>query len=175
MPHFQARFLANAGYAKQLEDTTVNFGFIRGYVSLFYHFYDSRGERLVLATRFGGGTNIGDFEFYQSNVIGGRSTENVRGLRGERFSGRSSFYNNFEARLKLFHFNAYIFPADLGLIGLLDNGRVWADDEDSKKIHTSYGGGIWLSPFGLAVLTATYSFSDDEPSGLLNVKLGWWF
>ena len=175
MPHFEVRFLVNLGYLKQLEDTTVNFGTARGYVSLFYHFYDKQGVRLTLATRFGGGTNIGDFEFYQANIIGGRTGENVRGLRGERYSGRSSVYNNLEARLKLFHFNAYIFIADFGIIGLLDNGRVWADDETSNKIHTSYGGGIWLSPFSLATITATYAISDDEPNGLLNVKLGWWF
>ncbi|MEO6166974.1 MAG: hypothetical protein ABIO46_12755, partial [Chitinophagales bacterium] len=175
MPHFETRFLVNAGYVKQSEDNTVNFCYLRGYVSLFYHFYDSHGERLVLATRFGGGYNAGDFEFYQANIIGGRTNENVRGLRGERFSGNSSFYNNLEARLKVFHFNAYIFPADFGIVGLLDSGRVWVKDDTSNKIHTSYGGGIWMSPFSLAVLSATYAISDDEPDGLVNIKLGWWF
>lgn len=176
LPIFQARFLVNTGYLKQLEENTVNFGFIRGYVSLFLHIYDSRkNERLVLATRFGGGINVGDFEFYQANIIGGRTNENVRGLRGERYSGDAALYNNLEARLKLFHFNAYIFPADFGIIGLFDSGRVWVKNDISNKIHTSYGGGIWLSPFGLAVLSATYAFSDDEPGGLMNIKLGWWF
>lgn len=42
LPIFQARFLVNTGYLKQLEENTVNFGFIRGYVSLFLHIYDSR-------------------------------------------------------------------------------------------------------------------------------------
>nr|MBP9882265.1 hypothetical protein [Chitinophagales bacterium] len=87
----------------------------------------------------------------------------------------AALYNNLEARLKLFHFNAYIFPADFGIIGLFDSGRVWVKNDISNKIHTSYGGGIWLSPFGLAVLSATYAFSDDEPGGLMNIKLGWWF
>lgn len=176
MPRFRLRFIVNTGYLKQFEDNTVSFGFVRGHVSLSYHFYDVRGtERLVLATRLGGGINIGEFEFYQANIIGGRTNENVRGFRGERYSGRASLYNNFEARLKLFHFNAYIFPADLGIVGLLDNGRVWVEDDTSDKIHTGYGGGIWLSPFGIAVITATYAFSDDEPGGLMNIKLGWWF
>lgn len=175
MPRFETSFLVNTGYLKQTEDNTVNFGFLRGFISMYYHFYDRHGERLVLATRFGGGYNLGDFEFYQANIIGGRSNQNVRGLRGERFSGRSALYNNLEARLKLFHFNAYIFPADIGVIGLLDNGRVWIDDDASNVIHTSYGGGVWLNPFGLAVLSATYAVSDDEPHGLFNIKLGWWF
>ncbi len=175
LPHFQVRFLVNTGYLKQTEDNTVNFGFLRGFISIYYHFYDRHGERLVLATRFGGGYNLGDFEFYQANIIGGRSNQNVRGLRGERFSGRSAMYNNLELRMKLFHFNAYIFPADIGVIGLFDNGRVWVDDDMSDKIHTSYGGGFWLNPFGLAVLSVTYAISDDEPDGLFNMKLGWWF
>ena len=108
-------------------------------------------------------------------MIGGRSNENVRGFLGERYTGKSSFYNNLEARLRLFHFNAYIFPADFGIIGLLDNGRVWVQDDSSSVWHTGYGGGIYLNPFGIAVLSATYTFSKDETAGLLNIKLGWWF
>jgi hypothetical protein len=173
---FGIRFLINVGYLKELEDTTEGFGFVRGNVSLYYFLRNRRGiPVLTLATRFGGGHNQGSYEFYQANIIGGRTNENVRGYLGERFNGRSSLYNNFEARLRLFHFNAYIFPADFGIIGLVDNGRVWVDNEQSNTWHTGYGGGIWFSPFSLAVLTATYSFSNDQSNGLLNVRLGWWF
>jgi hypothetical protein len=66
-------------------------------------------------------------------------------------------------------------PAEFGIIGMIDNGRVWQDNETSNTIHTSYGGGIWLSPFSLNVISATWSWSDDEKSGLFNLKLGWWF
>ncbi|MBS1658098.1 MAG: hypothetical protein JST18_08385 [Bacteroidetes bacterium] len=182
MPNFEVRFLVNAGYLTQVADTFASFGFVRGYVSLYYHFYGVRSKQpwLTLATRLGGGYNTGDFterdfQFYQGNVIGGRSNENVRGFLGERYTGKSSFYNNLEARLRLFHFNAYIFPADFGIIGLLDNGRVWVQDDSSSVWHTGYGGGIYLNPFGIAVLSATYTFSKDETAGLLNIKLGWWF
>src|SRR6185295_12600286 len=121
------------------------------------------------------------YEFYQANIIGGRTGENVRGYLGERFAGRSTFYNNFEVRLRLFRFNAYIFPADFGIMGLVDNGIVWEDNQPSDTWHSGYGGGIWLSPFSLAVITATYSFSNEDSKapnaapGYLNVKLGWWF
>jgi hypothetical protein len=176
-PKFEARFLINTGYLKQIEDTTVSTAFVRGYVSLFYNIYSKKGKTpiLTLATRFGGGYNNGDFEFYQSNIIGGRTNEGLRGYRGERFVGRTSLYNNFEMRLRLFHFNAYVFPAEFGIIGLIDNGRVWSDGETSSKIHTGYGGGFWISPFSLTSLIATYSISEEEPGGLLNIKLGWWF
>ncbi|MBA3647823.1 MAG: hypothetical protein H0W62_04605 [Chitinophagales bacterium] len=171
LPHIGFGFFMNTGSLFELNGTSINFGFLRGSVALTYTFY--KPFRLTIATRFGGGHNVGDFAFYQSNNIGGRNT--VRGFRGERYSGRSALYNNLEARVKLFHFNAYIFPADIGILGLVDNGRVWIDGESSDKIHTSYGGGLWISPFGLAVLTITDSFSDEQPNGLLNIKLGWWF
>ena len=38
----------------------------------------------------------------KGNVIGGRTNENIRGFRGERYNGRASLYNNFEVRLRLF-------------------------------------------------------------------------
>jgi hypothetical protein len=191
MPSFQMRFLVNIGYLKGMESSTLSFGYIRGYVSFFYNFYSARSRTpfLTFATRFGGGTNIDigatdsthGYEFYQSNIIGGRTNENVRGFLGERYAGRSSFYNNLEVRLKLFHFNAYIFPADFGIIGLMDNGIVWEDNQTSDLVHSGYGGGIWMSPFSLAVISATFTYSNEHsrspnaPIGLLNVKLGWWF
>lgn len=176
-PVFSYRFVANTGYLKQIEDNTVHTAFFRGYVSFYYSIYRKTGKTplLTIATRIGGGYNAGEYEFYQANIIGGRSYENVRGFRGERFSGRTALYNNFELRLRLLHFKAYVLPADLGIIGLLDNGRVWNEDENSQKIHTAYGGGIFLSPFSLATISATYAFSHDEPAGLMNIKLGWWF
>jgi hemolysin activation/secretion protein len=64
-----------------------------------------------------------DYEFYQANTLGGLS--NLRGFRRSRFSGRSSFYHNLEARLKLLSFKSYLFPAHLGVLAFNDLGRVW--------------------------------------------------
>ena len=33
---------------------------------------------------------------------------------------------------------------NIGFYTGFDVGRVWLDNEDSKKWHNSYGGGIWL-------------------------------
>jgi hypothetical protein len=57
--------------------------------------------------------------------------------------------------------------------GIADNGRVWEDGENVNVIHTGCGGALDQSVF-LAVLTATYSFSNEKRMAL-NVKLGWWF
>jgi hypothetical protein len=104
LPVFQVRFLVNLGYLKQLEDNTVNVGFVRGYVSLFYYIYDKKGTRLTLATRFGGGINNGDYEFYQANIIGGRTNENVRGFRGERILGHHLFVQQLRSKVKAVSF-----------------------------------------------------------------------
>jgi hemolysin activation/secretion protein len=109
-----------------------------------------------------------DYEFYQANTLGGLS--NLRGFRRSRFSGRSSFYHNLEARLKLLSFKSYLFPAHLGVLAFNDLGRVWNPNETSQKWHHGYGGGIWLSPFQMAVVTLTYGRSSEDE--VISFKLG---
>ena len=38
-----------------------------------------------------------------------------------------------------------ILPANWGVFGFADSGRVWLEGEDSKEWHTGVGGGIWIS------------------------------
>ncbi|MEX0967029.1 MAG: BamA/TamA family outer membrane protein [Bacteroidia bacterium] len=128
---------------------------------------------LVLANRWGGGTNIGQFDFYQAQTLGG--PENLRGYRRTRFYGHSRFYQNTELRLHLFNFKSILFPGHVGLIGHYDYGRVWVQDEISDKWHQGYGGGVWISPLNKVIFSGTYTFSEDETNGLLNVKLGFFF
>ncbi|MGK7393213.1 MAG: BamA/TamA family outer membrane protein [Candidatus Cyclobacteriaceae bacterium M3_2C_046] len=125
----------------------------------FYHSF-SLPARLTFATRFGGGINFGEFEFFQANFLDGYT--NLRGYRKTRFAGRSSFYNNTELRLLLFKFRSYIFPGAFGLIGFNDLGRVWIKQEDSDQWHHGYGGGIWLAPFERVVGSLMFGFSEEE-------------
>jgi hypothetical protein len=47
-------------------------------------------------------------------------------------------------------------------MGGYDYGRVWSDMEnESGNWHETYGGGLWISPFDLAVLTFSYFVSED--------------
>jgi hypothetical protein len=134
--------------------------------------------QLTIAARFGGAINWGSYEFYQANFLGSTiglsySGGNLRGFRKTRFIGDKSFYQNTEVRAELFRFNVFILPAKVGLLALLDNGRVWAKNENSKLWHTGYGGGLWLDVSHKVVLTATYSLSKE--GSIFNLRQGFFF
>ncbi|WP_082161797.1 BamA/TamA family outer membrane protein [Rufibacter radiotolerans] len=128
--------------------------------------------KLTLATRFGAGHTFGDdFEFFQAQNLDGPTT--LRGYRRNRFSGQTMAYNNTEARLRLFSFTTYLFPASLGVFGFHDIGRVWVEDEDSNKWHKGYGGGLWLSPLNQIVISVGYAKSVED--NLLLIRAGFQF
>lgn len=126
---------------------------------------------LILANRTGGGHNFGDFEIHQAQYLG--NDDHLRGYRKYRFAGHSKFYNNTELRWLIANFKTYLFPGSLGLLAFYDTGRIWADNDDSNKWLSGYGGGIWISPFNRAVLTITYAASKEDKMPL--VSLGWRF
>ena len=114
---------------------------------------------LVIANRIGTAHNIGDYEFFNANILGGRT--NLRGYRKTRFYGDTYFYHNVDLRLKLFSFRSYIFPGQFGILGFHDTGRVWVDGEDSNTWHTGKGFGVWVTPINSFVLSLNYGFGDD--------------
>ncbi|GAB2590781.1 hypothetical protein GCM10027190_44260 [Spirosoma areae] len=128
-------------------------------------------NKLGLAIRVGGATILGQFEFFQANTLGG--TANLRGYPRNRYSGRSSLYQNLELRVRLFEFKSFLTRGQFGLLALTDNGRVWADGEVSTRWHQGYGGGIWLSPFDLAIVSAVGSFSTDGT--FISIRSGFFF
>lgn len=128
-------------------------------------------NKLILANRFGGGHNFGDFEFYQAQYLG--SEDNLRGYRKYRFAGRSKVYNNVELRWGVANFKTYLFPAAFGLVGFYDTGHVWDDSDNSDKWASGYGGGIWFSPLSRIVLTVTYTTSEEDSMPL--VGFSWRF
>jgi hypothetical protein len=117
----------------------------------FYQNIDPKNN-LVFATRIGTQHNIGEFEFFQAAVLGGKS--NMRGYRSERFSGRTSFYHNLDLRWRLFNSENRVIPFSFGISGGFDYGRVWADEDEGKSStwHKGYGGGIWMAPVDFFVL-----------------------
>ncbi len=124
-----------------------------------------------LATRFGGGINFEDYELYQANTLGGLT--NLRGYRRTRFSGKSSFYNNTEVRVRVLNIKSYLFPAYAGILGFYDIGRVWNPSETSNKWHRGYGGGVWFAPFNMFVFSATYGISEEDTN--VNIRAGMFF
>ncbi len=96
----------------------------------------------TLAFRSGGGKLWGKYPFFKAEFLGG--TENLRGYRRERFSGEASFYGQAELRAYVGRWS-FIVPGKFGVLSFVETGRVFVKNDDSKKWHPSYGGGIWLS------------------------------
>ena len=128
-------------------------------------FYLSLGRSLVFAHRTGGATNIGEYDLYFANTLG--RSENLRGFWRYRFSGKTSFYQNTELRLSLSR------KRNFGLLGFIDDGKVWIENEDSKTLHVGYGGGFYFIPFNSLGLTVTYGTSKE--ASMIMIKTGFLF
>lgn len=124
--------------------------------------------KISLAIKTGASTITGGTPlFYQYPSIG--ESYDLRSFRRERFSGKSTFYNNTELRY-IKKVRSYIFNGKAGLMAFMDNGRVWLPGENSNKMHTSYGGGILLAPFNLVSVAITYGVSEEIK--MLQLRLG---
>ena len=96
----------------------------------------------TLALRVGGKRVWGRFPFQEAAFIGDAST--VRLGRQNRYAGEASVYAGSELRLFLTKFY-FLAPADFGVLGLADVGRVYLEGEESDRWHAAGGGGIWAS------------------------------
>ena len=102
----------------------------------------AKGPRPTLAFRVGGARVWGDYPFMNAAFIGGGAT--VRSLRYNRYAGDASVYGGAELRLRLARTSALL-ASDLGVMGLVDVGRVFLEGESSDTWYPGYGGGIWLA------------------------------
>ncbi|MBJ6111863.1 metallophosphoesterase [Hymenobacter sp. BT523] len=160
-PRIGIRWYNEFQYNHQLNGEQLNYGRltseIRAYLTPNLPF------QITYAGRLGVAHNLGDYRFYQANTLGG--TTNLRGYRRTRYSGRSSVYGNFEARLQLLSFNAYLFPGKLGILGLADFGRVYSDNDTRSglsALHSGFGGGVYVDILKQAVINATYSVGEEK-------------
>ncbi len=161
------------------DDRASDFSSFQSFVSLYQSFRVP--ARAVLAARVGGGWNVGDYEFYQAQILDGKTE--LRGFRKTRFYGDKKFYANIEMRIKLFSIRTYLFPASMGILAFHDLGRVWYKDEDgvdptapsgkSNAWHKGWGGGVWFTPFNLTVLSLEVGHSNEGTLGY--IRLGYLF
>jgi len=136
---------------------------------------------VTFALRAGGGVNTGEYEFYQGQILDGKSE--VRGFRKTRFYGNKRVYFNNEVRLRLASIHSYLFPAHLGILGFYDVGRVWYKDDSgvdpssptgkSDQWHKGFGGGFWFTPFNLALVSTEVGHSVEGT--LFYIRLGFLF
>ncbi len=95
----------------------------------------------TLALRAGGRKLWGEYPYFEAAFIGDRNT--VRLGREQRYAGDASAYGSAELRLRLTRMTLVV-PADVGIFGLADAGRVFLEGESSDEWHTAFGGGVWL-------------------------------
>lgn len=97
---------------------------------------------ISLALRGRGEKVWGTYPFYESAFLGG--SKGIRGYPSERFAGRESLLGAAELRIKLFTAPIFI-PMIFIPFGFVESGRVFVKDDDSKRWHTGYGGGLAIS------------------------------
>jgi len=148
------------------DDLATNFAWFTS--DLTFYLPLDRKQNFVFATRVGFKHNFEEeYEFYYGHSIGGQF---LRGFRNERFLGKTAFYHNNDFRLKILSSTNNVLPFSIGLHGGLDYGRVWLEDDNSDKIHFGYGGGFWVSPVNIAILSFGYYQSEDD--NVFIVKVG---
>lgn len=163
------RFNFQTGWYTNLRQRNMQYTSLQTDLAVFFSLYAP--TLITLGSRVGYARNWGEYEFFQAQTLGRRS--NLRAYRGERFAGDAAFFHNTDLRIRLFKLNNYYLPLQTGLIAFFDYGRVWLAGEQSTRWHRGYGGGIVISPYSAAVISATYSLSKEL--NILEVKMGFFF
>ncbi|QWX83214.1 metallophosphoesterase [Cellulophaga sp. HaHaR_3_176] len=159
----------NIGYKKSITAGGNGFGYVIPSVAFNYKLISS--GKLVLATKWKAHFNIGnDFEFYQGASIGGN--DGLRGFRNQRFTGKTAYYQNTDLRFSFRKKRTSILPTALGFFGGFDYGKVWISDFDSKRWHTSYGGGLFLNTADILSINAGVFNSEDGLRATFGVGFG---
>ncbi len=144
-------------YPKVFKDTD-NFSSVEADLKYFYQLKNL--DDLVIGFRAGGKKLWGQYPFFASANLGGR--ENLRGYPIKRFSGDASLFGQLELRKELMDLKL-ILKSKLGLLTFMESGRVFAVNESSKKWHSSYGIGAFLSYLNSSLVLNTYvAFSPDD-------------
>lgn len=139
-----------------------------GKIQTEFRYYVNPGHGgFVIANRVGGGTTVGNPQFYQMMQLGG--VHNLRGYHSNRFTGNTMFYHSLDLRLKLFDFTSYIVPGSVGLLGFNDVGRVWYKGQSSDQWHQGYGGGIYIVPADLILIQAAVGFSKESTMPYISI------
>ncbi|MCX7549950.1 metallophosphoesterase [Xanthomarina sp. F2636L] len=139
-------FSLEAGYKDNLKVSNRSFGYLISELGIARKLIPS--GRLVLASKVKTHINFGDgFEFYQAASIGGE--DGLRGFRNQRFTAKNSLYQNTDLRYSFSSLKTPLIPIKIGMYGSFDYGRVWLEDDSSKKWHNSYGGGVFINAIDL--------------------------
>lgn len=137
-------------YTPKLFDNEFNFAKVSG--DVVSYLTAKTFTDITLIFKVGGEVIFGDYPFYKGAALGG--LKNLRGFPRDRFLGDKLLFGQSELRIYLASLNLFI-PSKIGISGLGDIGRVFLKGEDSKKWHSTFGGGIWLNTLN----TFTFNFN----------------
>ncbi|REC48589.1 metallophosphoesterase [Chryseobacterium pennipullorum] len=166
-PTLGMELMLNADWKATLSDVNNNFLTLRGRLAID-HRIDKKGIFVFANSSNVMWINNNHFEFFQAAAIGGNN--GMRAFRNERFSGRSYFTNNSEVRWDFGRLRNNIVPANLGILVGYDIGRVWNDNENSRKWHQSVGAGVWLSIVEMMSARLNYFYGSD--GGRISAGIG---
>lgn len=158
IPTKGSNLILDAAWMTDLGEVERDFALLNADFAL-YQKIDRKGA-LIFATRFGASHRIGNYPFFHSAILGGRT--NLRGFRADRFYGNTSFFHNTDLRIRLLSSVNKILPFTMGILGGFDYGRVWLDGQDSDRWHTGYGGALWIAPVDFIVLNVGYFLNNDD-------------
>jgi outer membrane protein assembly factor BamA len=135
------RLMAGGSVYPAVWDVDSTYGEIHGEASTYLTPNTSFGP--TLAVRAGAKKVWGAYPFFEAAFVGG--SDNVRGLRTQRYAGDASVFGSAELRARLGRYYI-ILPGTFGVFALGDVGRVYLEGESSDTWHTGYGGGFWFAP-----------------------------
>lgn len=150
-------------------NTKQNFAYVEGEWGVTYPLIPS--GKIVIGTLFKAKALLNNhFEFYQGATLGG--DYDLRGFRNERFLGKQSFFQSTDIRWTIGTIKSIV-PMKYGILTGYDYGRVWLDNENSKRWHQSFGGGFWIS--SIELVTARLTFFNSEDGNRIAFGLGFGF
>ena len=150
-------FNAGADYKQSLSDSEFSNLTLSSNVAAYLPF--SPTHKVVLATNIGGAYTFGDYEFFHANYLSNQSR--LRGFKTNRFAGDGIVYHATDLRIKLFQGHGGL-RTGLGIFGSFDYGRAFLEDEGIGDWHTSFGGGIYLTPLDKFGFKIGYYVGDDD-------------
>jgi hypothetical protein len=121
----------------------------------------------ILNMRAGGKKLWGDYPFFEAATLGGMET--LRFMDTQRYAGDASLYGTSELLVPLAHFK-FLIPAQAGIVGDAEAGRVYFGGQSPGGWHTATAQGIWVGRvYGSQTLTLLRT---TEPSHQIQLRLG---
>ncbi len=128
-------------------------------------------SRTTIALRAGAEKIWGDkYPFFHAAFLGGK--EKLRGFSRERFSGHTAIFAQAEARMSLGR-ATLLLPGELGIHAFTESGRVFIENDDSKRMHVTFGGGFWFAILDRALnFSLTFAHSPEKTAFYIRSRLG---